>query len=63
MKVKELRELGKNELQQKLKEANKELLSLRIQQVNQQLKDPLKLRVGRRTIARILTIIREKGEK
>ncbi|MDD4179095.1 MAG: 50S ribosomal protein L29 [Candidatus Margulisbacteria bacterium] len=60
MKKAEIRELSDQELQKKLGESRRELLTLRIQQANQQLKNPLKLREVRRGIARILTIIREK---
>ena len=60
MKISELREMGKAELRQKLGELRRELLKLRIQKVNQQLKNPLKLREVRHEIARILTIMREK---
>lgn len=60
MKISELREMGKAELRQKLGELRRELLKLRIQKVNQQLKNPLKLREVRRAIARILTIMHEK---
>lgn len=60
MKAAELRELGVADLRQKLAELRRELLTLRIQRANQQLKNPLKIRELRRTIARILTIIREK---
>ena len=62
MKTTELRELALDELNKKLAETRRELLTLRFQQANQQLKDPLKLRSVRRTVARILTIIREKNK-
>jgi large subunit ribosomal protein L29 len=61
MKTTELRELSASELQAKVQELRKEWLNLRIQNANQQLKNPLKLREVRRTIARVLTIIREKS--
>lgn len=63
MKATELRELGAAELRQKLAALRRELLERRIQRVNQQLKNPLRLRELRREIARLLTILREKGEK
>jgi len=63
MKTSELRELSEAELRRKAAELRRELLNLRIQRANQQLKNPLKLRENRREIARILTLIREKGEK
>lgn len=61
MKAKELRELTIAELQRKELETRQELLRTRIQAANQQLKNPLKLRHLRRTIARIMTIIGQKG--
>jgi large subunit ribosomal protein L29 len=61
MKTSELRELGKEELEKKADELRRELLSARIAKANQQLKNPLKVREIRREIARILTIIHEKG--
>ena len=62
MKASELRELGIDELRKREGELRRELLSLRIAKANQQLKNPLKLRDLRRDIARVLTLIREKGE-
>jgi len=63
MKTTELRELSVTELDKKVAELRRELLNLRVKRANQQLKNPLKLREVRREIARILTLIREKGEK
>ena len=63
METKELRELTVPELQKKAADLRRELLTLRIQRANQQLKNLLKLREVRRSIARVLTIIREKGDK
>lgn len=59
MKIKELRELSEADLLRRADELRKELLNLHIQQVSQQLKNPLNLRSVRHEIARILTIIRE----
>lgn len=61
MKTKELRELSIEELNKKASELRWELVSTRIGRATQQLKNPLKLRHLRRDIARILTIINEKG--
>lgn len=61
MTTSELRELTVDELNKKADELRRELLSARIAKTNQQLKNPLKLRVLRRGIARILTIVHEKG--
>jgi large subunit ribosomal protein L29 len=63
MKTAELRELDTEELKKREEELRQELILSRIAKVNQQLKNPLKVRELRREIARILTIIREKGEK
>ena len=63
MKTSELREMTPAELQRKVGELQRELLTTRIQHTAQQLKNPLKLRVTRREIARILTIINEKSKK
>lgn len=60
MKAAQLRELSEKELIAKIGELRRELLSLRIQRANQQLKNPLKLRSVRRSIARMLTIVKEK---
>lgn len=61
MKASELRELGIEELSQRARELGRELCLARIAKSNQQLKNPLKIREFRRNIARILTVIREKG--
>ena len=63
MKTAELRELTIAELEKKAAETRRELLTLRIQNANQQLKNPLKLRESRREIARILTILNQKKGK
>ena len=61
MKAAELRELGIEELKKREDDLRRELMLSRIAKTNQQLKNPLKTRILRREIARILTIIREKG--
>ena len=63
MKIAELRELDIEELKKREEELRRELMLSRIAKVNQQLKNPLKVRELRREIARILTIVREKGGK
>lgn len=59
----QLRELSVGELHKKLDETRRELVGLRIQRANQQLKNLLKIRELRRMVARVLTIVREKGDK
>ena len=61
MKIAELRQLTVQELAKKTADLRRELMTLRFQHSGQQLKNPLKLREVRRMIARILTIIKEKG--
>ncbi len=63
MKTAELRELTVDELNKRADELRRELLSARIAKTSQQLKNPLKLRELRRGIARILTIVHQKGAK
>jgi len=63
VKTSELRELSKAELEKKEQDLRRELMLARFAKVNQQLKNPLKLRELRRDVARVLTILHEKGEK
>jgi len=60
MRVDQLREMSVEELQQKLHETEEELFNLRFRKgMQQQLPNPLRIRVSRREIARIKTILRE----
>jgi large subunit ribosomal protein L29 len=63
MKTTELRDLPLKDLQRKAADLRRELMLARFAWTNQQLKNPLKLRELRREIARILTVIQEKGAK
>lgn len=56
----ELRELADDELRQKLAENKDELFNLRFQIVTGQLDDPRRIKVVKREIARILTVMRER---
>ncbi len=56
----ELRSMTEVELNQKLQEAYQELLNLRFQKATKQLDNTARIRVVRRDIARIKTIIRER---
>ncbi len=56
----ELRSMTEAELNQKLQEAYQELLNLRFQKATKQLDNTARIRVVRRDIARIKTIIRER---
>lgn len=63
MKVREIRELSNQELQQKLKDLKEELFNLRFQLATGQLDNPMRIREVRKTIARVKTIIRERELK
>ena len=58
-KTSELRNLKAGELENKLADAREELMKLRFQQVTGQLTDTSRLRILRREIARMQTILRE----
>ena len=59
VKPSELRNLKSGELEAKLADSREELMKLRFQQVTGQLTDTSHLRILRRDIARMQTILRE----
>jgi large subunit ribosomal protein L29 len=59
-KASELRQLTENELEARLDDAKEEYFNLRFQRSSGQLEDFNRLRITRRNIARIMTILREK---
>jgi large subunit ribosomal protein L29 len=59
MKLKEIRDLTKDELQLKLREMGDELFKLRSQGKTGQLENPGKIRQTKRDIARVKTILNE----
>ena len=59
MKAREVRDLSADEQAQKLGELEKELFNLRIQQTAGQLEKPDRIRVVRREIARIKTVMNQ----
>ena len=61
MQVRELRELNNQQLQEELEGLHKELMGLRFQTATNQLVDTNQVKKTRRTIARILTIMKERG--
>ena len=61
MKIKELRELTVEELSARVRELRQEMLNLRVQQQSGQLENPARLSVLRREVARVQTIITERG--
>ena len=62
-KVSDLRSLQSGEIETKLTDAREELMKLRFQQVTGQLTDTSRLRILRRDIARMQTILREQQTK
>ena len=60
MKISEIRLLGGNELKTKLADTRQEYMNLRFQMVAGQLTDHTRLKITRRQIARLETILREK---
>ena len=60
-KTSDLRDLKSGEIETKLTDAREELMKLRFQQVTGQLTDTSHLRILRRDIARMQTILREQA--
>ena len=63
MKASEFRKSSVDQLQKKLKELKAELFNLRFQNAVNQLENPMRIRIVKKDIARILTIIRERELK
>ena len=59
MKVQEIREMQVEQLRAKISDAREELMKLRFQQVTGQLTDSSRLRILRRDIARMETILNQ----
>jgi len=60
MKTSEIRNLKTEEVESKLADAREELMRFRFNQVNGQLTDSSQMRLKRREIARMLTILNER---
>ena len=63
MKMKELTELGMDELLTKRRDLRQESLHLRLQQQSGQLEQPSRLRLLRRDLARIETELSQRAKK
>ena len=61
-KSKTLRELSPAELATKLRESRENLFKLRLRRETRQLEDAVSLRVARRDVARMLTLMGEKSK-
>ena len=62
MKVKDLKEMTMEELDQQLQDIKKEQFNLKVQQVSGQLENPARIKDLRRSVARIITIQNQKVE-
>lgn len=60
MNIKEIREMSASELSKTLREQKEEYFNLRFQHSINQLDNPMKIVETKKTIARILTVLREK---
>ncbi len=60
MRIEEVRELTTEALREELENARKELFNLRFQKATQQLSDSNAIRKTRRTVARAMTVLRER---
>lgn len=61
MKIKEVRELNEQELEDRVKELKEELFNLRFQQATGQLENVMRIKEVRRSIARVKTVLRERA--
>ncbi len=59
MKPRELRDLTKDEILVRKEELEREIFNLKIRQATKQIDNPLRIRVLRRELARITTILHE----
>ena len=60
MNIKDIREMSSVQLEKTLKEQKEELFNLRFQHSINQLDNPMKIVETKKTIARLLTVLREK---
>jgi large subunit ribosomal protein L29 len=57
-----MRDMSPDEIRARLQELREELFNLRFRNAMKQLDNPLKIREGRREMARLLTVLREKEQ-
>ena len=62
VKAKAMRDTSPDEIRARLQELREELFNLRFRNAMKQLDNPLKIREGRREMARLLTVLREKEQ-
>ncbi|MCL6450977.1 MAG: 50S ribosomal protein L29 [Acetobacteraceae bacterium] len=61
MKARELQELTVEELERKLNELRTELFNLRLRLATGDLENPMRLRLLRKDVARVMTLLRSRG--
>ncbi|TKJ40420.1 50S ribosomal protein L29 [candidate division LCP-89 bacterium B3_LCP] len=59
MKMDDIRQLSSEEVTQRLEDAREELLNLRFQLATHQLDNQLRVRMARRDVARLTTVVHE----
>jgi large subunit ribosomal protein L29 len=59
MRAEEIREMSKDDILTRVKELEEERFRLRFRSATEPLEDPLRLRVIRRDLARLKTVLRE----
>ena len=62
MKVKDLKVLSDEDLENELKKSREELFNLRFQRSINQLKNPMRIKFLKKNVARILTLLRARKE-
>ena len=60
MRLREIRDLGENEIVQKERDLREELFRLRLRGATGQMENKMRARLARRDLARVLTIQRER---
>ena len=60
MDIKDIRKLSDSDLKKKIKETKEELFTKRMQQANGTLENPSSLRILRRDVAKMKTVLRER---
>ena len=63
VKIKEIRELSNEELQGRLRDLKQESMNLRLQKATGQLENSARLRLVRREVAKVMTVLSERRHK
>jgi large subunit ribosomal protein L29 len=63
MRAEEIRDMSKDDVAARIRELEEEQFRLKFRSATEPLEDPLRLRVVRRDIARLKTVLREMAEQ